>query len=100
MTARSYVEVSADDVWGAFRWAERPQCSCGELARAVEEGLIFVSDQIIEVSGEKSNRFYLLPVQGDGFFALSEGVAIDCCPWCGDRVIGRKLRSVPAPGLG
>jgi hypothetical protein len=34
--------------------------------------------------------FYWLPVRGDGFFALHEGVAISCCPWCGDKIIGSR----------
>ncbi|WP_172122590.1 MULTISPECIES: hypothetical protein [unclassified Devosia] len=84
------VEVSADDVWGQFGWAERPVCSCGQLAQAVEDQLIFVSPELVGEGAQASNLFYLLPVSGDGFFALNEGVAIACCPWCGDPIRGRR----------
>ena len=84
------VEVSADDVWGCFGWALRPVCSCGHLPRAVEEQLIFVSPELVQDGERTSNLFYLLPVSGDGFFALNEGLAISCCPWCGDRIVGRR----------
>ena len=84
------VDVSADDVWGNFTWAVRPECSCGQLATAVEAKLIFVSPQLVGEGDRASNLFYLLPVGGDGFFALDEGVAIRRCPWCGDEIIGRR----------
>ena len=83
------VDVSAGDVWGSFSWAQRPDCSCGRLAAVVESKLIFVSTETIGAEGA-SNLFYLLPVGGDGFFALDEGIAISCCPWCGDKIVGRR----------
>jgi hypothetical protein len=89
------VAVSADDVWGSFTWKARPECHCGHLAQAVEAGLIFVSPTFAQDTDIESNLFYMLPVSGDGFFALDEGVSIACCPWCGDRIKG--LRG-PAPG--
>ena len=84
------IEVRADDVWGRFSWAQRPICSCGQLAQAVEEQLIFVSPELTGEGDQATNLFYLLPVSGDGFFALNEGLPISCCPWCGDRIIGRR----------
>ena len=70
------VEVSAGDVWGNFTWAVRPHCSCGQLADAVEAKLVFVSTKLLGEGDQKTNLFYLLPVGGDGFFALNEGIAI------------------------
>jgi len=90
MGNRTWVPVSADDVWGRFDWVLRPQCRCGGIARAVEDGLVFVSEALVGEGESQSNRFYMLPVQGDGFFALNEGIAIACCPWCGDRIVGRR----------
>ncbi len=84
------VDVSAGDVWGSFIWAERPVCSCGQLVAAVENKLIFVSTEMVGEDETRSNLFYLLPVGGDGFFALNEGVAISCCPWCGDPIVGQR----------
>lgn len=84
------VEVSSNDVWGNFTWAQRPECSCGGLAHAVEEGIVFVSTESAGDGERSSNLFYILPVSGDGFFALNEGIAISCCPWCGDGIIGRR----------
>jgi hypothetical protein len=84
------VNVSASDVWGSFRWAERPVCSCGQLAAAVENKLVFVSTETVGEGERQGNLFYVLPVSGDGFFALDEGVAISCCPWCGDEIVGRR----------
>ncbi len=84
------IDVSADDVWGHFQWFQRPVCSCGQLAEAVEAGLIFVSPELVGEGEQRSNLFYLLPVSGDGFFALNEGVPIGCCPWCGDQIIGLR----------
>jgi len=86
--ARETIAVSADDVWGRFRWKLRPACSCGELARAVEAGLVFVSPRSAGIAGIETNIFYILPVGGDGFFALDEGMTINCCLWCGDRIVG------------
>jgi hypothetical protein len=87
------VDVSADDVWGSFNWEVRPKCSCGQLAAAVEDKLIFVSPKVVGEGARTSNQFYLLPVRGDGFFALNEGVAISRCPWCGDEIIGRRTHA-------
>ena len=87
------VDVSADDVWGSFDWEVRPRCSCGQLALAVENGIIFVSPQQFGQGEHASNMFYWLPVQGDGFFALNEGIAISYCPWCGDKIIGKRTKS-------
>jgi hypothetical protein len=77
-------------VWGSFTWAIRPVCTCGRLADAVEQKLIFVSTTLVAEGEKASNLFYMLPVSGDGFFALHEGVAISCCPWCGDKINGRR----------
>ena len=90
MNQLTKVDVSAEDVWGQFEWALRPQCECGRLAAAVEAKLVFVSPLLVGEAPGRSNLFYLLPVGGDGFFALNEGVAISCCPWCGDKIIGRR----------
>jgi hypothetical protein len=84
------VDVSSDDVWGSFTWAERPVCSCGRLAEAVEQKLVFVSTSLVGEGEQPGNLFYMLPVSGDGFFALNEGVAIFRCPWCGDPINGRR----------
>lgn len=84
------VNVRAGDVWGSFRWAERPVCSCGQLAAAVESKLVFVSAETVGEGVRRGNLFYVLPVSGDGFFALDEGIAISCCPWCGDEIVGRR----------
>jgi hypothetical protein len=84
------IDVSADDVWGSFAWDVRPSCSCGQLAVAVENQIIFVSPQRVGEGEKASNLFYWLPVKGDGFFALNEGIAISCCPWCGDKIIGSR----------
>ncbi|HEY8576955.1 MAG TPA: hypothetical protein VIL88_11515 [Devosia sp.] len=78
------------DVWGSFTWAARPTCTRGRLAEAVEEKLIFVSTILIGEGAHVSNLFYVLPVSGDGFFALNEGIVIPCCPWCGDKISGRR----------
>lgn len=77
-------------MWGHFTWKQRPDCRCGELARAVEAEKVFVSRETVGEGATRSNRFYILPVSGDGFFAMDEGLTINCCPWCGDGIIGLR----------
>ena len=90
MRPRETISVSANDVWDQFSWKIRPVCRCGEIARAVEAKLVFVSPQVVENDRGATNVFYMLPVGGDGFFALDEGITIDCCPWCGDQIVGTR----------
>jgi hypothetical protein len=81
-----------DHVWPNFKWEKRPNCKCGMLVRAVEEEkFVFVSNFSDGQGDQKSNMFYIMPLASDGEFVRSDGLPIHHCPWCGDKIVGRKL---------
>jgi hypothetical protein len=79
-----------DHVWPNFKWEKKPECQCGQLARAVEDKFLFVSNFTDGKEAQKSNVFYMMPLAADGTPIRSDGVPIHFCPWCGDRIVGRK----------
>ena len=80
------VDQNHDHIGGNFEWEIEPDCSCGRLKDAVEEKFIFVSN----FTDHGFNSFYMLPVDSDGSLFRSDGVPIAHCPWCGDKIKGRK----------
>ena len=81
--------MNKDHVSGSFEWEVEPNCSCGMLANAVEDKMIFVSN----FTDEKSNQFYFMPLDSDGELFRENGVSISNCPWCGDKIQGKKKYS-------
>ncbi|GEM_PF-1945936 len=81
--------IPEDHIGGHFEWEVVPNCSCGKIKRAVEEQYFFVSNTII---GDY-NQFYLMPLAANGSLVHSGGVPILNCPFCGERIKGRKLSS-------
>lgn len=72
---------------GDFEWETAPVCSCGGVLRAIEEGFMFVGN----VVSAESNNFYIMPLCADGTQpSRGDGVSVLFCPWCGDRIAGRK----------
>lgn len=69
-------------VEGGFKWSKPPKCKCGQLAHAFEEKFFFVSNF---VDGDDA-MVYMMPVDSNGHFVRSTGVAIAYCPWCGDKI--------------
>jgi hypothetical protein len=84
------VRQEPNHIGGNFEWEKEPRCSCDRLKYAVEEKFLFVSNIADGQGDNKSNIFYLLPIDSDGFLARSDGIQISHCPWCGDRIVGRK----------
>lgn len=78
--------INDDHVGGYFEWDVEPECKCGLLKGAVEEGFVFVSN----ITSGGFNSFYMMPLITDGSPARDDGVAISHCPWCGDQIQGRK----------
>jgi len=78
--------MNEDHVGGYFKWDVEPACSCGKLKEAVEDRFIFVSN----FTDEDSNTFYFMPLAADGSTFRSDGVPIAHCPWCGDKIKGKK----------
>jgi len=78
-------------ITGNFEWEQEPSCSCGGVMRAIEEGFMFVGNFVGEISGRKSNNFYLMPLCADGTQPSGgDGVSVLFCPWCGDQIVGHK----------
>lgn len=78
--------MNKDHISGSFEWETEPGCSCGMLKQAVEDKFIFVSN----FTNDKFNQFYMMPIESNGELFRSDGVAISNCPWCGDKIEGRK----------
>lgn len=76
----------ADHIEGGFSWEIEPKCQCGQLQIAIKDHFIFVSN----FTEGGFNMFYMMPTCADGSFAKSDGVPIQHCPWCGDKIKGRK----------
>jgi hypothetical protein len=83
------LDLKENHIGGNFEWEVKPTCSCGLLIEAVEEHFVFVSNLV----QDDSNKFYIMPLAADGSLARPGGVAIENCPWCGDKVLGRKKYS-------
>jgi hypothetical protein len=80
--------MNEDHVGGHFKWDVEPNCQCGQLKAAVdEERFVFVSN----ITDHGSNLFYIIPLTSDGTPARSDGIPIQHCPWCGDKIKGKKL---------
>jgi hypothetical protein len=80
------VDLKKNHVGGGFEWEIEPNCSCGKVKQAVEDHFLFVSN----FTDQGSNIFYVLLVGSDGTLFKSDGVPISHCPWCGDKINGRK----------
>ena len=79
--------INEDHVGGFFQWEIEPACSCGKVKQAIDDRFLFVSNFIFD----GFNQFYMMPLSADGSLVRSGGVPIQNCPWCGDRIKGRKL---------
>ena len=80
------LNLKQDHVFGGFRWEIEPKCKCGRLLEAVKDKFVFVSN----FTEEGQNHFYIMPLDADGDLAKSSGIPIQYCPWCGDKITGRK----------
>jgi predicted RNA-binding Zn-ribbon protein involved in translation (DUF1610 family) len=81
------LDLKENHVGGNFEWEVEPICSCGRLIKAVEEEKFMFVNNLVQ---DGYNKFYIMPLSADGSLARSDGVAIENCPWCGDRILGRK----------
>jgi hypothetical protein len=90
MSRQIDVDQEKNHIGGNFEWEKEPKCSCGKLKDAVDEKFLFVSNFVDGEGENESNQFYILPVNSEGFFARADGIPISNCPWCGDKIIGRK----------
>ena len=79
-----------DHIAGNFQWEKEPTCSCGKLKEAVDDQILFVSNFVAGEGNEETNQFYMMPVDAEGHLVRSKGIPITNCPWCGDRIVGRK----------
>ncbi len=86
------IEQNASHVWDNFEWEREPECSCGRLIQAVKEKFVFVSNIVDGESPNEINQFYMMPVNANGFLTRRHGVGISYCPWCGDKIVGRKRK--------
>ena len=86
MSNKLDLNLKPDHVGGGFEWEQEPNCSCGRLKQAVDDGFIFVSN----FTDQDSNLFYILPVSANGTLVRSDGVPIAYCPWCGNKIAGHK----------
>jgi hypothetical protein len=80
------LNLKPDHIHGGFEWEKKPDCKCGQLAEAIKDKIIFVSNH----SDFNANMLYLFPLHHDGFLRYDSGVPIAYCPWCGDRVRVKK----------
>lgn len=90
--SRIKVDVKPDHIHGNFEWETEPSCKCGQLAQAIEDKMFFVCN----VTDFGANKLYMLPLHDDGFLRHSDGVEIAYCPWCGEKMIGKKKYDQPA----
>ncbi|MFZ3078759.1 MAG: hypothetical protein WA109_03660 [Bellilinea sp.] len=81
--------MNEDHVGGSFEWEVEPNCSCGMLKNAVEDKVVFVSNLV----DGGFNKFYIMPLAADGSLFRADGVVIENCPWCGDKILGKKAYS-------
>jgi len=81
---RITVELKSDHIHGGFEWEIEPNCKCGQLAQAIRDKIIFVSNY----TDFNASILYILPIHSDGFQRTSMQIAY--CPWCGDRVKAKK----------
>jgi hypothetical protein len=86
MSDHLQIDQNEDHIGGNFEWEIEPICQCGRIKEAVEEKFVFVSN----FTDEGFNQFYMMPVAADGTFFRNSGVPISHCPWCGDKIKGRK----------
>lgn len=88
MSNRIVVDQNDDHVWPNFEWEVAPSC-CENLQAAVQDDkFIFVSN-FVDSEGAP-NHFYMLPVNSEGYLARSNGIPISHCPWCGNKMEGKK----------
>lgn len=75
-----------EHIGGNFEWDQKPTC-CDLLIAAVDEyRFVFVSD----VTVGKENSFYMMPLADNGEVIDEGGFPIHFCPWCGNRLHGKK----------
>ena len=80
------LNLKSDHINGGFDWEVEPDCTCGQLAEAIRDKIILVSNH----SDFDNNILYFLPLHYDGYLRYDSGVAIAYCPWCGDRIRAKK----------
>lgn len=97
MSANNRLGMIENHVGGFFEWAIEPNCKCGMLKSAVEEGFMFVGNF---VDAERGNNFYFMPLLADGTLARDDGVSMLYCPWCGDEIRGSKHYPKRSSGTG
>lgn len=88
MPNRIELNLKEDHVSDGFEWKEKPSCKCGMFLHAIQDRIIFVSNVIVE----DSNTFYMCPLDSEGRLYHRHELPIVFCPWCGDRVRGRKAK--------
>ncbi|WP_300754990.1 hypothetical protein [Janthinobacterium sp.] len=86
MSGKIDIGQNKDHIGGNFEWEVEPNCKCGNLIHAVEEQFIFVGNFLID----GFNNFYMMPVAANGYPIRDNGVAITHCPWCGEKIKGKK----------
>jgi hypothetical protein len=80
------LNLEPNHIAGGFEWEKAPSCSCGLLAKAFEEKVIFASN----ITDEGRNLCYVFLLDSDGNLHRSDGTTIAYCPWCGDKIEIRK----------
>ena len=88
MASNNALGMNENHVGGYFEWELEPTCSCGMFLKAImEEKMVFVSD-LVE---NDFNMCYIMSLSADGSLTRDTGVTINYCPWCGEKIQGRKL---------
>ncbi len=86
MNDKIRVDQAHDHIGGNFEWEIEPNCKCGRIKEAVDEQFVFVSN----FTDDGFNHFYMMPVTAEGYLFRGNGLPISHCPWCGDKIQGRK----------
>ena len=66
-----------DHVAGNFDWLVAPNCTCGLLAKAIDEHAIFVSN----MTNGDFNICYVFLMTANGELHRDDGTPIEYCPW-------------------
>lgn len=86
MNSNNKLGMNHDHVGGSFKWEIEPAC-CEMLKDSVAEQFVFVSN----FTDEQFNQFYMMPLMANGELFRSDGLPIQHCPWCGEKIRARKL---------
>lgn len=89
MSDKIQFDQNHDHIGGNFTWEVEPNCKCGKIKEAVDAQFVFVSN----FTDGGFNQFYMMPVTADGYLIYGDGLPIHHCPWCGDKIKGRKKYS-------